>query len=214
MDGIPQIIDGLATQYAAVPGEGEIERARQTFDGRRGKVYDDDDLYQTHMACFLEWYVLERVVLEGMTPAEHALATDPPHGQELDLVLALSRSQRGLFEMLNPVADGGGCGTLIHDLLLGGRWRVESAAPLAGLEPGDIFEARLIPWEGQVRFGPVFYFHPTAATPAIHTLLDGAAQRGALDDSIICDLAEMRLRYSRFRNIAVDRIYTTQESRS
>ncbi len=212
MDGIPQIIDGLATRYAALPGEGEIERARQDFDARRGKVYDDDDLYQTHMAHFLEWYALERASVEGMTPAEHVLATDPPGGEELDLLLALSRSQRGLYELVKPMPDGSG--SLIHDLILGGRWRVESAAPLAGLEPGDIFEARLIPWEGTVRFGPVFYFHPTVATSAIHALLEHAAGDGAIDDSIICDLAEMRLRYSRFRNIAVERIYTTQEARS
>ena len=67
MDGISQIIDGLATRYAAMPGEGEIERARRDFDGRRGKVYDDDDLYQTHMTHFLEWYALERV---SVTPAK------------------------------------------------------------------------------------------------------------------------------------------------
>lgn len=204
LDGIPQLIDRLATRYAEAPDPGAIQAARQEFDGLRGTVYDDDELHQTHMALFLEWYVLERPCLEQMSPAEHALFRAPNKDDDRDLLVALVQGQRSLFELVKELPNA----LQIHDLVLGGRWQVESAAPLAGLEPGDIFEARLLPWEGGVRFGPIFCFHPRPARAAIHALLDQAAEKGTLDLLLISTLAEMRLRYSRYRNIAVEHIYT------
>ena len=205
LEAIPRCIDRLATHYAGLPAAGEIERAREAFDAARGKVYDDDELHQAHMSLFLEWYVLERPGMDGLTPVEHALTTgDGVVGEDRDLLVALTRSQHGLFELfkLDPGAAH------LFDLFLGGRWRVESASRLTGLEPGDILEARLVPWEGAVRFGPSFCFHPRPARESIHAMLDRAAEQGRLDPRMIGALAEMRLRYSRFRNIAVEHIYT------
>ncbi len=209
LEGIRACIDQVASRYAAFPAAGEIERAREEFDAARGRVYDDDELYDTHMGLFLEWYVLERPLVRGRTPAQVALAAGPGGGaQDVDLLGALVKSQRSLFELIHPLEDG----LLLRDLLLGGRWRVDLESPMTGLEAGEIFEARLIPWQGRILLGPVFCFHPQAAREAILSILDRARQEtagGAPDLSITFSLAEMRLRYSRFRNISVDRIYTT-----
>jgi len=203
---INRCIDRVATLYARVPSPGEIERAREEFDAARGKVYDDDELHATHMGMFLEWYVLERALDGGGTPAERALG-EPELLAELDadLLLALSRGQRALLE----VVEAQDRALELVDLLLGGRWCVALDAPMTGIEPGEIFEARLIPWQGEVRLGPLMCYHPRSARETILDILDDARQQGEPGPELADALAEMRLRYSRFRNIAVEHIYST-----
>lgn len=203
---IKRVIDAVATRYAAVPSDGEIERAREEFDAARGKVYVDDELHDAHMALFVEWYVLERPLPDGQTPAELALALKPT--EDAEILLALTRSQRSLFEVARP----GQADVLLLDLLYGGLWHVDLDSPGSAMEPGDIFEARLIPWQGQVRLGPYTCYHPASARELILAMLEtarAASPAGAPDLAVTSALAEMRLRYSRFRNIAVEHIYTT-----
>jgi hypothetical protein len=201
LDAIPGCIDQVATRYAAVPGPGEIERARQEFDGLRGKIYDDDELYPIHMAAFLEWFVIERPLSGGEPPVVRALR-EGAGGLDRELLRALAASHRSLFEVLAP-------GPMqVADLVYGGRWRVAREQPMDAVQAGDAFEGRLIPWRGRVVFGPVFCFHPRQARPHIHQLVRQAEAEGRLGPSLVFSLAEMRLRYSRFRNIAVERIYT------
>lgn len=208
LPGLASCIDRVATRFAGIPHEGEIERAREAFDARRGRIYDDDELFPMHMSAFLEWFVLERPIPtqgapgEEETPAVQAIREKSLSPEDETLMRALAVSHRSLFEVLEPG------GVLLFDLILGGQWRVDLDRPLDGIGPGDIFEARLIPWEGEVRYGPAFLFHPRDARPHILSLLEQAEGAQGLGVEVICTLAEMRLRHSRFRNIPVERIYT------
>ncbi len=204
LDVIPACIDQVATQFADRPSEGEIQRARTEYDTRRGRIYDDDELFESHMASFLEWFVLERAMDHGAPPAVLALRDDATEQPEAELLRALAASHRSLFEMLQQRPRS----VQLMDLIGGGRWRVDQDQPMEGLERGDILEARLVPWQGGVVFGPVFCFHPRAARGCIMKLIEEDLQQGGPGPDLVFDLAEMRLRYSRFRNIAVDHIYT------
>ena len=204
LDVIPACIDQVATRYADYPTQGEIQRAREEYDSRRGRIYDDDELFESHMASFLEWFVLERVMPEEDTPAALALRDEEQELSEGPLLRALAVSHRSLFEVLQRTTGG----LSVVDLIRGGRWHVDQDQPMDGLERGDILEARLVPWEGKVVFGPVFCFHPRPARGCIMKLIDSAREEGVPGPDLVFDLAEMRLRYSRFRNIAVDHIYT------
>lgn len=196
-------IDRLATRFASRPQPGEIERARRQFDAMRGRIYDDDELYPIHMAFFLEWFGLERPQLDGRPAVLHALAEGRGDGVERQRLWALAHGQRSLFQL--QIAGPGS--VLVLDLLRGGRWEVACEHPMNGLEAGDIFEARIVPWEGRVVFGPAFLFHPRQARPLILDILRQGEQSGWPSQRLMAVLAEMRLRYSRFRNIAVERIY-------
>ncbi len=209
LDVIPACIDQVATRYADSPREGEIQRARKEYDTRRGLIYDDDELFESHMASFLEWFVLERALTDEQTPAVLALRDGAQDLTDERLLRAMAVSHRSLFEVLE-IAPGF-IGLL--DLIRGGRWRVDQDKPMDGLDRGDILEAGLVPREGRVVFGPVFCFHPRSARGCIMKLIDASRQEGGPDPDLVFDLAEMRLRYSRFRNIAVDHIYK-QSSRT
>lgn len=205
---VPELVDWLAARYAATPWEGEVEAARAEYDGLRGKVHDDEELYDLHLAGFLEWFALERPLSNaGRAPAEQALHEGAPgldaEGQQL--LRALARGLRSLFEVMQHEAER----ILLLDLVAGGIWGVSVDWPLAGVRPGDICEARLLPWRGQVRLGPVLCFHPREARPCIHQLVRRAEREGGLTAALVHAVAGMRQRYGRFRNIAIEHIYAT-----
>jgi hypothetical protein len=203
-DTILACIDGIAAEFAASPWEREVKQAREEFDGRRGRVYDDEDLFAGHVAAFLEWYVLERSLPDGRPPIAHLLERSLGSGTgersgALALERALAVSHRSLFEI---VAFPAGALRLL-DLIGGGLWRAERPSTRDGLDLADIFEGRVIPWAGRVILGPTCCFHPREARSCIHQLV----QRGS-GPELVFELAQMRLRHSRFRNFAIRRIYT------
>ncbi len=203
MSEIPAMIDGLASTYASPPWVEERERARSEFDALRGRVYEDDALFESHLRMFLEWYVLERPLAGGEPPVVRALGEERAPAGERPLLRALALSHRSLFE----VVDAFRTELLIADLILGGLWRVDQDPPLDGIDPGDVFEARLYPWQGRVGFGPAFCFHPRSARESIHELLRRAEEAGRLGPELVFQLATMRLKHDRFRNIAIEHIY-------
>jgi hypothetical protein len=205
------VVDDVATRYAAPPWDREIARAREAFDGLRGQVYDDEEIYDEHMAAFLDWYTLERALPGGLAPVVADLEAASEQGRSISeegraLRRVLGQSHRSLFE-IHEVMPGA---LRLFDLIEGGIWRVERDAPRDGLRSGEIFEGRLIPWEGGVVLGPLCWWHPQEAAPQIRTIIREAAKRGQRNSRLVDRLAQMRLRHTRFRNIAMARIYSLE----
>ncbi|MBK8482623.1 MAG: hypothetical protein IPL40_15915 [Proteobacteria bacterium] len=198
-----ELIDRLASQYAVRPSVGEAERARGEYDGWRGRVFEDDEIYATHIATFLEWFVLERATAEGLAPVVLALASGELDDAAARLACALACSYRSLFEV-REVSDSM---LRLADLIGGGRWQCGGDGPLPLVSAGDLMEARLVPWRGRVALGPVALFHPPGAHQAIHALLGRWRAQGRLSARSLGPLAERCLRWGRVRNIAVERIY-------
>lgn len=202
-----ELIDDVGARYGTGPHEAEIRAARQEFDELRGRVFDDDDLYQQHMALFLEWYVLDRPLGgDPRTPLRLALAAGEIEASALPLARALARSHRSVFEVVRARGEG----LRLYDLVGDSFWYVPLERPVVGVVRGEIFEARLYAWDGAVRLGPHVFYHPRSAHDAIHALVQQRSAAGALDASLVFELAEMRLRHSRFRNIAIDHIYRSR----
>lgn len=202
---IGRLVDEIGARYAQGPYEAEIRAARTAFDDARGRVFDDDGLFAEHMALFLEWYVVERPLKrEGETPLRIMLGSGELSEADLPLAKALARSHRSAFEVvaLRPA------GLRLYDLVGDSFWWLPlGRGPGVGIVRGEIFEARLLPWQGAVALGPQVFYQPREAHDAIHRLIELRGKRGRLDEGLVFELAEMRLRHSRFRNIAVDHIY-------
>jgi hypothetical protein len=204
MQEISAAMDRLTAAYAAPPWSEEIARAREEYDALRGNVREDDAIFEVHLASFLEWYLLERPLSGGEAPVLTELRAERGEPEERKCLRALALSHRSVFEVVDVLKRE----LLLSDLVGGGLWRVEQDPPLEGVDPGDIFEARLVPWEGRVRFGSVFCFHPRPAREPIHALLRRAEADGRLDESLVPALAGMRLRYDRFCKTPVERVYS------
>lgn len=204
---ISALVDGVAAAFSADSYAAQIRAARQEFDHQRGRIFDDDETYALHMARFLEWYALERELEdERIVPVVHLLRRGALDG-ERELALAMARSHNSLFEVLASASRS----LRLYDLVGSSFWSVRIPGPALGLEVGDIAEARLIPWRHEVALGPVVIFHPRAAREAIHRIVEARNRAGQLDQSLVAELAEMRLRFGRYRNMAIEHIYKERE---
>lgn len=178
--------------------------ARREYEERRGKIHQDDELWESWSAAFVEWYVVERVGEGDVPPAartyrELAAASDP----RAPVVAALLTSQRSLYEVR---AIGKGTIVLL-DLLGGAEFHVTEQRAMVGVEVGDVAELRLVGVRGEVRFGRTFIYHPRAARGAIVERARAMMAKGATRRDVIDQVAQLRTLLLRYRHMAPSRVY-------
>jgi hypothetical protein len=181
--------------------------ARRAYEERRGRVHQDDELWEAWSAAFVEWFVVERAEPDGLPLAARtlrALPADDPRGAA---IRALLTSQRSLFE----VRAIGREGVELLDLLGGGAFHVDEQRQLHGVEIGDVAELRLVgvPTEGggEVRFGRTFIYHPKDARGAIVERARGLLAKGASRRDVIDQVAHLRVQVTRYRHMSPARVY-------
>jgi hypothetical protein len=199
------LIDTLTEKYSEGEHKLEAMRAREEYFDRAGKVYDDDaELFESRMAAFLEWYVLERSFKGGPPPAVDALRGEPARpAEERRGIAQLAASHRTLFEL-----TGLGEHELhVEDVIGGARFTVSERRKTIGFTEGDLFEARVI-WDGEkVIFGRTFLFHPPDAREVVLGWVDGAAERGVGRDEILFHLSRSHIRWHRLGHTGAAKIY-------
>jgi len=179
--------------------------ARREYEERRGKVHQDDELWEAWSAAFVEWFVVERVAAgQSIPPAaltyrEFAAANDP----RAEVALALVTSQRSLFEV-QSVTRGH---VELLDLLGGAEFIVDENRTLHGVEVGDVAEVRLIGVGGEVRFGRTFVYHPKSARAAIVERARAMLAKGATRRDVIDQIAQLRVQVTRYRHMPAARVY-------
>jgi len=179
--------------------------ARREYEERRGKVHQDDELWEPWSAAFVEWYVIERVAPGEARPAaartyrELAAAGDP----RAEAVAALVTSHRSLFE-IRAMARGR---IELLDLLGGAAFNVDEQRALHGVEVGDVAELRLVGIAGEVQFGRTFIYHPKAARGAIVERAHAMLATGSSRRDVIDHVAQLRVQVTRYRHMPVARVY-------
>jgi hypothetical protein len=199
---LEQVIEELYARHTADSEAAGL--ARREYEERRGKVHQDDELWESWSAAFVEWYVVERVGPDGVPPAlvsarEMRDAGDP----RADLVQALVTSHRSLFEVtaMKP-------GRIeVVDLLGGAELHVVEQRALHGVDVGDVAELRLVGARGEVRFARTFIYHPKAARGAIVERARAMLSRGASRRDVIDQIAQLRVQVTRYRHMAPARVY-------
>jgi hypothetical protein len=199
---LEQVIEELYARHTADTEAAGL--ARREYEERRGKVHQDDELWESWSAAFVEWYVVERVGAGGVPPAlvsarEMRDAGDP----RADLVQALVTSHRSLFEVtaMKP-------GRIeVVDLLGGAELHVVEQRALHGVDVGDVAELRLVGARGEVRFARTFIYHPKAARGAIVERARAMLSRGASRRDVIDQIAQLRVQVTRYRHMAPARVY-------
>jgi hypothetical protein len=201
-----KLIDRLAAEHAEIPHRGEIERAREDYFDRAGRVFEDDaELFEARMASFLEWYVLDRPLAGGEPPVLRALARalEARQVEEARTLAYLVTSHRSLFD----VAAVSGKEVQLDDVLGGARFRVVERRSTVGFEVGDLVEARLL-WDGtEVIFGKTFLFHPRDARAEALAAVAAAAARGTDRDEILFQLSRLHVRWHRHGHVNAARVY-------
>jgi plasmid stability protein len=203
---IQSLVERLATAFAEGENKLEAVRAREDYFERAGRVFDDDgELFESRMAAFLEWYIIERNLADGPPPALRVLAAPPGRftDDERRAAVHLATSHRSLFELVS-MTDGR---LEMDDLIGGARFGVVERRSTIGFEPGALFEARLL-WDGEaVVFGKTFLFHPPDARARVLQMVDKATDAGTPAVDLMFQLSRLYVRWHRFGHLSAAKIY-------
>jgi hypothetical protein len=207
-DALYAALDDVIQEVAAPARADDVAAARKQWNDRRGRAFEDEHLWESWTAAFLEWYALERVPPGGIPLAALRLRdmTDPARATHLRAWL---RSMRTMVEFL---AIGRGVVEAV-DLLGGAQFAVTEQRALAGVKKGDVAEVRLVADATVVRFGRTFTFHPTGTRDAILERIGEQRTAGKTRDQILDHFARLRIRCERYAHLTPARIYASQDDR-
>ncbi|MEJ7600479.1 MAG: hypothetical protein WKG01_21400 [Kofleriaceae bacterium] len=201
---LEQVTEELYARHTA--DTAHAAKARAEYEERRGRVHQDDELWEAWSAAFVEWLVVERVAPghaippAALTHRELRDAGDP----KAEIVGALVTSQRSLFEVCSTRQGH----VELLDLLGGAEFIVDEQRALHGVEIGDVAELRLVGLpSGEVRFGRTFVYHPKSARAAIVERARAMLGRGSSRRDVIDHIAQLRVQVTRYRHMPAARVY-------
>jgi hypothetical protein len=197
-----QVADDLFHQLGGDDPGGELAGARELYESRRGVVRQHEELWEPWTQAFLEWFAFEWEGAGGGQPAAHALAIERD-GRRATALRAWLRSQRALV-VIGPHRPGS---VRVRDLLGGAAFEVAEQRSMHGVDEGDVAEVRLIGFEGQVRFGRTFLYHPAGTGAALEERVGQLLSQGRGAADILDQCAALRLRTDRYRHVDPVRLY-------
>ncbi len=195
----------------AVEASGRVVAARAAWERLAGTVHDDEPLYEERAAAFLEWYLIdyrpegERAAIDGLI--------DAAEGLERAALLAVASSHRSLFQVREALADG----VLLDDLWGGAAFRVHERRRLAGLAPGELFDARLVADVAAppgLVFARTFCFHPREAEAGVRHQIARARNSGEPREALLFRLLRLRVKCERYRHVSPGRIYAAEDTQA
>jgi hypothetical protein len=200
----------LVAWGSAESRQGWILAARREHFARHGEPHEEDPSFEARMNGLLDFFAFDFRPDGASTTLELFLrdgAADVAAEDRASLV-DLALGVHALFEVRRVRAGE----VRVRDVFSGEEHDVSERRAAAGLEKGDLIEARLLPWEGRLHFSPAFLFHPR---PLRKRILDEvkrrlrAAGKGAKPDveDFLALLARMALRLERYRNARAESIY-------
>ena len=184
--------------------------ARREHFGRAGEPHEEDLSHEARMNGLLDHYLFD-FRPDGTHTTIELYLRDGVDGLDTDAraeVREMGRCLHSLYEVraLRP-------GEIeLQDAFTGVRRRVLERRAAVGLARGDLLEARLLPWRGQLHFSASSLYHPREVRRRIlqevkrRKRLAGAT--GTVDvPAFLADLSRMALRLERYRNVRVESIY-------
>jgi hypothetical protein len=210
-DPTPLLYQPYLEALTAFASEGarrdDLLAAKAEYIQHTGELFEDDTFFELRMASFLDHYLFDRVSpLTGKTPAEEYLELKRAEGApDAGLYEAFTQTLHGLFEVRKL-----GKGYIrLRELYSGKDYDVTERRQTAGLDKGDVIEARLIPFDGALVFSQAFTFHPKEAVKSILAEVKRRKkkepERPPLELTWEC--AKRAVKAERYRQIPVERIY-------
>jgi hypothetical protein len=196
-------LEGLVAHLTSADGGADLERARAAFRARTGPVEPGEPLYESLIQLFFDHYLCEWRSEDGTRPPERSLASGAGSEREREVARACLTSARSLYRVLEV-----GEAVRLADALGGGRFRVALRGAAARLNPGDVFDGRLLCVSNEILLAPGLVFHP----PPTHEPLEALLSRVDLDAAggrreVLDGLLRMRMRLDRFTSIRARHIY-------
>ncbi len=208
---LQQLHERLLSWATAEPRKDEVLAARAEHFGRRGEPHEEDRSYEVRLNAMLDHYLYDFRPTGGTgTTLERFLEAEAPSlaPAELAAYRALAGNVHALFE-IRRIREGE---VRLRDVFTGKDHDVTERRQVAGLEKGDLVEARLLPFDGALIFSGAFVYHPREARKAILAevkRLKKEAGRGGAPDAkaFLATIARMAMKLERYRNVRLESIY-------
>lgn len=207
------LIEKILAETTGPEHEAEVKQARDEYFWQLKDLREDDPSYELLTSCFLNWYVFDRPMDSGSgTPLQVYAASQNSSEDEQILLAAMAANVHSLFEVVR--LDEGALH--LRDLFNLEPLKVSERRRLAGLENGDILEARLIPVQGKLVFiSGAFVLHPRAARRLIYKAVERSRAAGIPSSADLMQrLQALNFRFTdRYRQrIPVEKVYAEIES--
>ena len=204
-------LERVIKTYASDAYRDELLRAKIEYFRQTGEVHEDDNaFFELRMASFFDWYLFERP-MEGWTlsPVMRYLADHqyvmPPEDQAVYQGLGEQIHSLFIFKRRKWRSHL----LILKDLLSNTKRYVVERREWSAIEGGDLFEARLIPFNGELYFTRGFCFYPRGANRYI--LREAKRSRKGQGDEpgeLMRKLQYLRYLEERFKHVDVKRIYS------
>ncbi len=203
-----ELIERILVETSRGANEQEIRRAKDAYFEQIRDLREDDTSYERLISCFQNWYVFDRPMDDGRgTPLQVFAANPDLDARERSLLCNLAANIHSLFEILR-VGDGG---PTVRDLFTTEVLSVSERRALAGLDRGDILEARLLPVGEKLVFSSgAFAFYPREARVIIQQAVERARLEGGVSsEELMSRLRALNFRYTdRFRHrVPAEKVY-------
>lgn len=153
-------------QYAQEQFGDQMAGARDPYFHALGIMHETDELYEETMKAYLDWFLFERPVeKEGLTPIRLFVDRVVPGLKEDEAEIYRGFAfygKRSLFQIRRIHAGVVEC----RDLFSRETTRIAEDVT-SGFLKDEIFEGRVLPFQGVWRFGDMLRFHPARANGTI-----------------------------------------------
>jgi hypothetical protein len=205
-------LDQLISFASTEPRKADLIAAKAEYIRATGEVFEDDKMFEARMASFLDYYLFDRPSpLNGLTPAaelyrERQGVAAP---EEANAFRSFTETVHGVFEV-RKIAKGM---VRLRELFSGKDFDVTERRTTAGLESGDILEARLVPFGGHLLFSAAFCFHPRVTSKSIKAEIKRRKKKEPERSprEFAWECARRALNLERYKQIAVEKIYDFEQ---
>ena len=203
-------LDPIIEEFTTGEYYREVYQAKQEYFDKAGIVYEDDPEFEERMSLFLDWYIFDRD-LPGvdLPPIKYFYRKNEARfkSEEIAIYQDLCNTIKSLFRLKGKAWRGNFL--VVQDFFSGKKHKVIPPEAHQAFSPGDIFEARLIPFQGSFEFSRGTCFHPREMESFILSEIKKVRfQDKSRQTKLIHQLAAMKLKHQRFAHIDVSHIYT------
>lgn len=212
METYEKYLDPVIEEYTTGEYYREVFNAKQEYFEKAGIIYEDDPDFEQRMCIFMDWYIFDRD-LPGvdLPPIKYYFRNKKEtfSAEELSIYQDFCTTIHSIFRLKRYTWTKRGI--VVTDLFQNKTHTVEATEITRGFAKGDLFEARIIPFQGKMQFSKGFCFHPTD----MESFILGEIKRVRYQDrsrqtKLILQLAGMKLKHQRFSHIEVKHIYSNK----
>ncbi len=207
MNEYKDILDKFFKTFEDPLYEGEITKGREEYFKIVGKIYEDDNFFESRMSAFFEWFAFNRHFgKKGLTPVRiyYHDKLDGLSEEEIKDFENILNSVWSIFTVKNKTDSG----CELEDLFCGTSYKVLAQKSFYLPESGNIVEARLLPFKGKYYLsGPVFS-HPNEVGGIIRARAKSYKDSSRSDfQKFVLQLAGMSIKMQRYKHLPAKQIY-------